>query len=372
MQSNDDLPHIEPQPDLSQYFEESNEPQALEKTQIRKSVLMFLVTFCSVFLVYGFQWTSGNPLTEPEIAWESIQFAAGLMGILLCHEMGHYVVAKKHGFALSVPYFLPFPFAFGTLGAVIQLKSFPKDRNGLLEMGAAGPIAGFIATFLCLVMDLGNTKNAPQLSIDIPKAEVEAVLVEASIQELETIDIWLQNIGLLSEVSVDHFTVMIMSDPLLFRAMHHLMFDEPLSKFAQLGPFAFAAWVGCMITSINLLPIGQLDGGHVVNALLPKHAHLISKTMLVCAILMGIFTWKGWLVWAILLYFMGATQSIPVPKQTILSTRAKTIALITMIVFLLCVMKEPIYSLSVPLDEINWVENSGEMESMKKDLLEME
>ena len=96
---------------------------------------MFALTLCSVFLVYGYQWAGGNPLTDPGVAWGSFQFASTLMLILLAHELGHYFVARHHGFQLSVPYFLPFPFAFGTLGAVIRLRSLPKSRTALLEMG---------------------------------------------------------------------------------------------------------------------------------------------------------------------------------------------------------------------------------------------
>ena len=94
------------------------------------------------------------------------------MTILLCHEMGHYLVAKRHGFALSVPYFIPFPFAFGTLGAVIHLKSLPKSRTALLEMGAAGPIAGFIVTALCIFWDAPNTQN--HQAVEVP-GSLEAI-----------------------------------------------------------------------------------------------------------------------------------------------------------------------------------------------------
>ena len=103
--------------------------EELEPPNIARSVVMFVLTLGSVYLVYGFQWTVGNPLTDGQTAWESLQFSVALMTILLCHEMGHYLVAKRHGFALSVPYFIPFPFAFGTLGAVIHLKSLPKSNS---------------------------------------------------------------------------------------------------------------------------------------------------------------------------------------------------------------------------------------------------
>ena len=124
-----------------------------------RCVVMFVLTLFSVYLVYGFQWSGGNPLSERESAIESFIFSSCLMFILLSHELGHYIVARRHGFSLSLPYFLPFPFAFGTLGAVIRLKSLPKSRNALLEMGAAGPIAGFVAAILCAWVGMPHTKN---------------------------------------------------------------------------------------------------------------------------------------------------------------------------------------------------------------------
>ena len=91
-----------------------------------RCVVMFFLTLCSVYLVYGYQWSGGDPLADSKSAMESLIFSSCLMFILLSHELGHYIVARRHGFALSLPYFLPFPFAFGTLGAVIRLKSMPK------------------------------------------------------------------------------------------------------------------------------------------------------------------------------------------------------------------------------------------------------
>lgn len=314
---------------------------------------MFFITLLSVFLVYGFQWTNGSPLTDPEIAWESAQFAMGLMGILLCHEMGHYIVAKRHGFSLSVPYFLPFPFAFGTLGAVIHLKSLPKTRTALLEMGAAGPIAGFVATLCCFFIDGRNTENHLEPHIQGSMEEIQLGLEEIGAIELEWWEVGLQQIGLFPELQTDSLPLMILSDPLALKWVMDFFLEVPLSPYAELGPLAFAGWVGCMITSINLFPIGQLDGGHIANALFPKQAHLISRGMIFVALGLS-FLWLGWLVWAGLLYFMGATKSIFVPEDSELRVRSKIIAVLTGIIFLLCVMVEPIYSKDVALVDIQW------------------
>ena len=135
-------------------------------------MVLFVATFACVFLVYGFQWTGSNPLTDADSATASAKFAGALMAILLAHEMAHYWVARAHGFALSLPYFLPFPAAFGTFGAIIRLRSLPPSRTGLLEMGAAGPIAGFVVAAVAIVAGLPGTVEhaAPELTWDPARA----------------------------------------------------------------------------------------------------------------------------------------------------------------------------------------------------------
>ena len=144
--------------------------------------------------------------------------------------------------------------------------------------------------------------------------------------------------------------ILELSDPCL--CGHSLVLDVSLSPFANLGPIAFAGWVGCLITSINLLPIGQLDGGHIINALLPHRAKEISRGVLGAVFVYGLFTWKGWMVWSTLLWFMGASVPVWVPKDSELSSRARAIAVIAIVVFALCAMSEPIYSETVQISDI--------------------
>lgn len=330
------------------------QPVENEPPKVMRSVAMFIVTLMSVFLVYGFQWTAGNPLTDSDVAWQSAQFAIGLMSILLCHEMGHYLVAKHHGFELSVPYFLPFPFAFGTLGAVIHLRSLPKDRTALLEMGAAGPIAGFLVTMLCIWLDAPNTENLKSIELDGDPEIIAAEIQQAISSQPGLLEQILESTGLAEPLVDGMIPVMIMEDPWIMQLIQGAMLGEPLSPFAQLGPFAFAGWVGCLITSINLLPIGQLDGGHISNALFPKYAGWISKATMLVMIVLGILGWKGWIVWVVLLWWMGADQPIYIPSNTPLTSRAKWIAMVSFLVFLLSIMSKPIYSHSISLDEVKW------------------
>lgn len=350
--------------------DENQEGELPPPPNVQRSVMMFIVTLCSVYLVYGFQWAGGNPLTDVTIAWESVQFAIALMTILLCHELGHYFVAKKHGFELSVPYFLPFPFAFGTLGAVIHLKSLPKSRTALLEMGAAGPIAGFIVTTLCIVFDAGRTQNHLQVQLSGSKEEyIETINSLSEPSQLESVFNILLGI---TPPNVETVSLMIMEDPLLMRGLNWMVLTEPLSPFAELGPIAFAGWVGCLITSINLLPIGQLDGGHIMNAFFPEQARGISKGLLAAVFVFGIMTWKGWMVWATLLWFMRANEPIWVPRQSTFTVRSKVIGIISIVVFGLCVMAQPIYDVQVPVSEIQWIDDSMSEDRQKPEVESLE
>lgn len=285
---------------------------------LRKSVTMFVVTLFSVFLVFGYQWTAGDPLKNSETAIQSLKFSVALMMILLSHELGHYIVARRHGFKLSLPYFIPFPFAFGTLGAVISLKSLPKNRTALLEMGAAGPIAGFVASAIAILIGMPNTLNH------------KLPLIEPGTEQ-----------------------IMILADPPLMKGIGHIVLGEPLSPFATLDPIAFAGWVGCMLTAINMLPIGQLDGGHICNAIFPKFSRIISKYFILLLFLGTIF-WPGWLIWGLMLLLMGAWRGIPMECQQPLTQRSKWIAIGAVVSLLFSFMLRPIQIKEVPKDQVEY------------------
>jgi membrane-associated protease RseP (regulator of RpoE activity) len=272
-----------------------------------RALLLFLVTLASVYSCHGFLSLGGNPFTNPEIARPSALFAAALMAILGAHEMGHYVVARLHGFRLTLPLFIPVPFGFGTLGAIIRLKSLPRERSALLEMGAAGPIAGALLAFLFL---------------------------------------WI-GLGLSTEIAPPSETMFIAADPPVLSLMARILGRAPLDPLLILHPLAEAGWVGCLVTSINLLPIGQLDGGHVLGALWPDRARLRSLVFLNLAAL-GAFVWLGWGVWAVVIVAIGAWRSLPVPRRPPLSRRARLVAGAALVVFLLTFMPVPLRELETP------------------------
>lgn len=362
-------------------------------TDLRRSVMMFIITLLCVYVVFGFQWMNGNPLTDGEVAIGSAKFAFTLMLILLAHEMGHYIVARRHGFSLSLPLFIPFPFAFGTLGAVIQLKSFPKSRSALLEMGAAGPIAGFVVSIIAAFIGMPKTKNYAQVNLEIPVEPLNmsmtagnaavgqadlygvgsiAVPQPPPLEPAEALDIgvmdqillvllWpleqltnlLEYVGALPSLEGPGVPLMILADPLLLQVIGKVQLGVALSPFAELDPIAFAAWVGCMLTAINMLPIGQLDGGHICNALFPKHAKSISKIGLGLLLLGGLI-WPGWLVWGVLLWFMGAWQGLLMSNKTGLTHRAYLVALMAGCCFIFSFMYKPINLALIPFDDIIW------------------
>ncbi|MBN1334599.1 MAG: site-2 protease family protein [Deltaproteobacteria bacterium] len=275
------------------------------------SVLLFVATLASVYVTYGFMWDGGNPFTDPGVAGRSAAFASSLMIILLAHEMGHYAVARAHGFRLSLPYFIPFPAGFGTLGALIRLRSPPPNRTALLEMGAAGPLAGAVCSFLALAvgLPLGGEVLEPDPGT----------------------------------------TILVFSDPLAVKLVGTLLLGAPPDRYALLHPVGLAGWIGCLLTAINLLPIGQLDGGHIAAALVPGRARILSKVLL-GLLVVGAVAWPGWGVWALVLLLLGAWRSLPVPVRPPLTPRSRRIALAAGAVFLLTFMPRPIQVEEVPGD----------------------
>ena len=264
---------------------------------------------------------------------------------------------------------MPFPFAFGTLGAVIRLKSMPKSRNALLEMGAAGPITGFVAAILCAIWGMPYTQN--KQSIEIPQglqdSLSEVVQQETTIQEPS---FWMTLIEMPTELLYDglvwcglvpkmvpgEIPITILADPLLLKVSGLFMLGEQLSPYAELHPAAFACWVGCLLTAINLIPVGQLDGGHICHALFPQYAKKIGNVAMFM-VLIGTFLWLGWLVWAVMLYMMGATKGLKVP-HTVLSERAKMVSFFAFIAFVFSFMIRPVELINIQLSEIIWIEES--------------
>lgn len=237
-------------------------------------VALFALTVFTVLWAGAYQ-TNTNPLVgpwdflmdEPRSLWSGIPFAATLLGILVTHELGHYVLSRLHGVPTSLPLFVPgLPHFVGTFGAIIRMRAPLTDRRALFDIGVAGPIAGFVVAVIALVIGL-------RLSTVVP--------IQTSYG-------------------------MHLGEPLLLQFASWVVIG-PLSPTADviLHPVGFAAWFGLFITSLNLLPIGQLDGGHVAYALLGERQRSVAVALIPILMLFGWLGWKGWFLWVGLAGLMG-------------------------------------------------------------------
>jgi len=218
-----------------------------------------------VFPLFHLGWI----LEHPARVILGLPFSVTLMGILLSHELGHFLVAEKNGVYATLPYFIPAPTFIGTFGAVIRIKSPIRSRKVLFDIGIAGPIAGFLVGVPALFWGLALSKPMTPLATN---------------------------------------SVVEFGYPLIFRVVHYLLAPftphaAPLSTL-YLHPIALAAWVGMFATALNLLPGGQLDGGHITYAVSPRAHKWVTRAAIVVLLVMGKF-WLGWILWALILGITG-------------------------------------------------------------------
>jgi membrane-associated protease RseP (regulator of RpoE activity) len=199
-------------------------------------------------------------LEQPGILWRGIPFAATLLVILITHECGHYVLSRIHGVPASLPLFIPGPpYFIGTFGAIIRLRGPIVNRRALFDIGVSGPLAGFIAALMALVVGLN----------------MSTVVDRTATHGLQ------------------------LGEPLLLQFMAWLVVGSvPPQADIVLHPIGFAAWFGMFVTSLNLLPIGQLDGGHVAYALWGSRQRIMAFVMVPVLIVLGFVGWPGWWLWA--------------------------------------------------------------------------
>ncbi len=238
-------------------------PEEKQKTAL--NIILFIVTIATTILAGALQ-EGVNPLENPGEIPKGIPFSFALMGILVAHELGHYLMAKKHGLNVTLPYFIPAPSFIGTFGAFIRIRSAVRDRRMLLDVGAAGPMVGAIVSIPFLILGLHLSE------VKIIQGEMGA------------------NLG---------------SSLLLSFLSWAVIGPLPEGYDVVLHPVGFAGWIGLLVTSLNLLPIGQLDGGHVAYALLGEKQNKISVVVFIAILAIGILGWPGWLLWALLLALMG-------------------------------------------------------------------
>jgi membrane-associated protease RseP (regulator of RpoE activity) len=269
-------------------------------------ILLFLMTLVTTVVV-GMTWEGLNPLEKPELFYRGLPYAGTLLAILFCHEMGHYLTARYYGMDVTLPYFIPAPPPFlGTLGAVIRMKSPPQHRRALLHVGAAGPIAGFCVALPAMVYAYATSPVLPMPQVD------------------------------------SGLNIAVLGEPLLLRIISYVVVGTiPEGSSLALNSVGIAAWFGLLVTVFNLLPIGQLDGGHSVYALLGRHARYISWAFIGALLSIG-FLWPGWFLWAFFGWLTSRRQPAIIDQQAPLSGRSQVIAGVAFAIFALCFMPVPI------------------------------
>ncbi|OGQ83041.1 MAG: hypothetical protein A3F90_19900 [Deltaproteobacteria bacterium RIFCSPLOWO2_12_FULL_60_19] len=258
----------------------------------RLHIILFLITLLTTTAAGALQ-TGADPLEDPWALLSGLPFSLTLMSILLVHEMGHYLVSRHHGVKATLPYFIPAPSFIGTFGAFIRMQSPPPDRRSLFDVAAAGPLAGLVLAVPAVIVGLHLSTVTPAVTQSGGIALGSSLLLSFLSQ---------MTLGLL-----------------------------PDEANIALHPIGFAGWIGLLVTALNLLPVGQLDGGHVIYALFGRRSIWIARLALATILMLGVLRWwDGWLIWGVLLLFLGVRHPPPLDPYTPLDFKRKVLGWITL------------------------------------------
>ncbi len=293
-----------------------------KRPRIFINVILFILTIITTFVIgavdhLGFQ--SNEPIifdlsfihkifADPSILRHGFYFSIAIMGFLLSHELGHYFTCRRYNINATLPYFIPAPTLVGTFGAFIKIKSPIKNKKALFDIGIAGPLAGFAVALPTLIVGLKLSKP-----ILIPPVHRGLYL------------------GL--------------GEPLLFDLIERAFLPAyPANYDLLLHPIALAGWFGCLATALNLLPISQLDGGHISYAIFGKHYSKVSLGVFSVIILMGFITgFPGWFFWGLLILLLGLRHPRTLDDELPLDGKRKLLGLLALIIFILTFTAKPIY-----------------------------
>jgi membrane-associated protease RseP (regulator of RpoE activity) len=262
-----------------------------------------------------------RPFSSGLQLYAGLTFSIPLMAILFAHEMGHYVTSRRNRVEVSAPYFIPAPFPsvfiIGTLGAFIRMKSMPRSRRVLFDIGAAGPWAGAIVTIPVLIVGLALSKVGPLGTQPAGGFELGNSILFHQIAK------WILHV-------------------------------DPDAVALDLHPIAFAGWLGLFVTALNLLPASQLDGGHVIYALFGRRHRMISRLvvlgcvmMVVVPYILGMTFWYGWLFWAVMLFAFGLGHPVTADIDTPLDPMRRFAAWATIALFVVTFSPVP-FSITAP------------------------
>jgi len=282
--------------------------------------LLFLLTLCTC-LVAGTHFAAAYAQNEA-VSWDEfvhaftlvyrdplalaagLPFALTLLAILLAHELGHFFACRHHQIHSSYPFFIPFPTLIGTLGAFILIRSPIRTTRALFDVGASGPLVGFLVAVPALVYGIVHAKFVPGLALPAKDK-------------------------------------IILGAPLLLNLLAPIFHQGASAANLLLHPVGRAAWVGLFATSLNLLPAAQLDGGHILRSV-SQRAHRFSSILLpLLLIFLGYRFWPGWYIWAAMLIGIRFLRTLPIYNPEPLDSRRRAVAALSLLIFLLSFMPAP-------------------------------
>jgi membrane-associated protease RseP (regulator of RpoE activity) len=308
------------------------------KLRVPLHVTLFLITWFTTTLA-GVEWRGRDPfdLLNFKIG---LSYSIPLLLILGTHEFGHFFYSLKHHVRATLPYFIPFPVLpgmlnFGTLGAVIRTKSPVPSRKAMFDIGVSGPIAGFIVSVAVLVFGFTHLPGKEYLLSIHPNFDFKTNTVPGS----EGIPLAFGNTILFKLIEL------IFTNP-------HKEFVPPMSEIYHY-PFLCVGWFGLFVTAMNLLPIGQLDGGHMIYAMFGDTHRIIARIFFFVMLFIGLLGllpvvginleigWTGWLFWCLILFFVIKIDHPPVMDTTPLDTKRMVIGWLTILIFIISFSPNP-------------------------------
>jgi membrane-associated protease RseP (regulator of RpoE activity) len=270
--------------------------------------LLFGLTFLTTTFA-GAAHQGVNLLRDPGLFSVGLSYSVALLAILGCHELGHYFTARRHGMRVTPPFFIPVPFALGTFGAFIQMRSPAENRKALFDVAVAGPLAGLVVAIPALYFGLKSSEIVP-----------------AGSTALESMH------GSLSQASI------------LMSVLVNASLGDAVSAGSalRLSPLAFAGWLGLLVTALNLIPVGQLDGGHIARALLgTRLGAIVSSFSLIALFLLAVFVWPGLMMWAIIIFFIAGRGMPPLNDVSPLPFGRKLLAIAAFVILALILIPMP-------------------------------
>ncbi len=304
-------------------------------------ILLFVLTLITTIFA-GTEWASGSmpPYQFSELISKGLPYSLTVLFILGVHEFGHFFASKYHGVDATLPFFIPFPpiagfLNFGTMGAVIKTRTQVRDNLKMFDIGVAGPIAGFIASVIVLIYGFTH----------------------------------LPDVSYLLNIHPDYFSPeygkkgleITFGNTLLYAFLQSVFtsskdFVPPMSEMYHY-PFLISGWFGLLVTSMNLMPVGQLDGGHVIYSMFgPKIQEKVANIFMILLLASGILGfvdstfglniavgWSGWFFWGLLLYFFIKIKHPPVPYFYPLDLKRKIAGYFAIFIFIVSFIPVPFY-----------------------------